>query len=120
MPFLTNNLELGPPLRLSPWRKIAIGTWKPSKEGTVYGVLELPAEPMLHFIGKTRHKTGVKITVTHFVGKAIALGFKKHPALNCVLRFGKLYPRKNVGVFFQVATHMGGQYLNGTTVYDAD
>lgn len=120
MPFLSQNIELGPPLKLSPWRKIAIGTWSAPQEATVHGVLELNAEPMLKYLEHLNSVCGEKITVTHFVGKAVAVALKRHPELNCILRFGKLYPRKRVAVFFQVATDRTGEDLSGMTIYDTD
>jgi len=44
----------------------------------------------------------------------------RHPEVNCVLRWGNLYPRKNVDVFFQVASDMHGNDLSGLTIRNAD
>jgi pyruvate dehydrogenase E2 component (dihydrolipoamide acetyltransferase) len=44
----------------------------------------------------------------------------QHPEINCLLRFGRLYPRKQVDVFFQVASDKKGADLSGTTIRHAD
>ncbi|MEK7692189.1 MAG: 2-oxo acid dehydrogenase subunit E2 [Bdellovibrionota bacterium] len=118
--FLGPNVILKPPLRLSPWRKIAMGTWRDAKDPSVYGILELDSEKALQFIDKLKRETGARITLTHLVGKIMAETLARHPEINCVLRWGKLYPRQNVDVFFQVATDAEGEDLSGMTVRNAD
>ena len=120
MPLLTRNTELGPALKLSSWRKIAIGTWRTAGDPSVYGVTEIDAGPALAYLAKVKEKTGVRVTLSHFTGKAVAVTLARHPEINCILRFGRLYPRKHVDVFFQVATDAGGKDLSGTTLRDVD
>lgn len=120
MPFLSKHLQLGRPLKISSWRKVAIGTWKTAGDPSVYGFIEMDAEPALAYLEKLKQNTEVKLTFTHFVGKAVAQAIERHPEINCILRFGKLYPRKTVDVFFQVATDFQGADLSGTTVREAN
>ena len=40
---ISRNIDLGPALRTSSWRKIAIGTWKTAGDPSVYGILDLNA-----------------------------------------------------------------------------
>src|SRR5262245_35189164 len=104
MPLFSRNVPLGHPLRISPFRKVAMGTWRTAGDPSVYCTLTFEVAPALQYIEKHRAKSGMKITLAHFVGKAIANTFVEHPQINCILRFGRLYPRKTVDVFFQVAT----------------
>lgn len=120
MPFLSRNVQLGPPLKLSTWRKIAIGTWRTAGDPSVYAMLEIDAEPALRYIEELKKQTQLKITFTHFVGKALAQVFQKYPDLNCILRFGRLYPRKTIDVFFQVAPDNSGKDLSGLTIKQVD
>jgi pyruvate/2-oxoglutarate dehydrogenase complex dihydrolipoamide acyltransferase (E2) component len=113
---LRKNIELGPPLKLSAWRKIAIGTWRTAGDPSVYGVIEIDAAAAMAHIEKLRAETGHRVTISHITCKALAETFKKHPGLNNVLRFGRLYPRKTIDVFFQVASDEGGRDLSGTTI----
>lgn len=119
MPLFSKNIELGPPLKLSSWRKVAIGTWRDAGDPSVYAYMDIEIEPGLAYIEKLRRETGLRITMSHFVGKVIAETLHRHPSINCILRFGRLYPRKSVDVFFQVATDMSGEDLSGMTVREA-
>ncbi len=120
MGLIRRNIQFGPALKLSGWRKIAIGTWRRPGDPSVYGVLEVEIEPALQYLEKVRQKTGKKVTLTHFIGKAIATVLARHPDLNCMLRWGRLYPRKDVDIFFQVASDTAGKDLSGVTIRQAD
>lgn len=116
MKLIQRNVNLGKAIRLSAWRKVALGTWATAKDPSVYGMLELDAEPLLRHIEKLRSETGVRVTLTHLVGRALGIVLHKHPELNCVRRLGKLYPRRTVDIFFQVATDEAGEDLTGMVV----
>lgn len=118
--MLSKNIDLLPPLRLSSWRKIALGSWHDAGDPSVYGILEVDMGPALAYLERLRAKTGVKLTVTHFVGKAVANMLARHQDINCILRLGRLYPRKDVDVFFQVASDVTGKDLSGMTIRQAD
>jgi len=120
MPLFSKNVNLGAPLRVSSWRKIAIGSWRTAGDPSVYGVIELDVEPALEYLARINATSAAKTTLSHFVGKVVADTLALHPDLNCVLRFGKLYPRTDVDIFFQVATDAQGQDLSGVTVRQAD
>jgi pyruvate/2-oxoglutarate dehydrogenase complex dihydrolipoamide acyltransferase (E2) component len=120
MALFRKNVELGPPLRLSSWRKVAIGTWRTAGDPSVYGTTDLEVEAALAYMERIRSETGLRITLSHFLGKAVAEVLRRHPDINCLLRFGQLYPRKNVDIFFQVASDTKGEDLSGMTVRNAD
>lgn len=105
---------------MSGWRKIAIGTWLRSGDPSVYSLVEFNAEPALEHIARLRKESGQKITLSHYTGRAVALALSEHPALNSVLRWGRLYQRENVDVFFQVASDSMGEDLSGLVVRNAD
>lgn len=114
------NVKLHPPLRLSAFRKVAIGTWKSAGDPSVYSILTFDVRPALAYIEKLQKQTDSKVTMTHFFGKAIAHVLAQHPELNCVQRWGMLYPRQNVDIFFQVASDKKGEDLSGFTLRNAD
>lgn len=118
--MFSKHLDLGRPLKTSSWRKIAIGTWRTAGDPSVYGSMEMDVERAMIYIRKMSEKTGTKITFTHFLGKAVALTLEKHPEINCVLRFGRLYPRKSIDIFFQVAIDESGKELSGVTIRNAN
>src|SRR5256885_1397161 len=112
MPLFSRNVALGPPLRLSSWRKVAIGTWRSCGDPSVYAIVDADIGPGLAYLEKARKATGAKVTLTHFIGRAIAETLARHPEINCILRLGRLYPRKTVDVFFQVASDTEGKDLS--------
>ena len=120
MTFITKNVNYGAPLKISGWRKIAIGTWRSAGDPSVYGILELDAEPVLSWIEKARHSQSERVTLTHVVGKVVGDAIRLHPSINCVLRWGKLYPRQDVDIFFQVAADTKGTDLSGVTLRRVD
>ena len=114
------NVRLKPAKKLSAWRKIAIGTWHGPGDPSVYGVLELNAEPALRYIELLKSKSNERITITHFVGKVAAESIRRHPQINSILRFGRIYPREDLNIFFQVASDSKGENLSGKCVRNID
>lgn len=120
MAFLSKNVNLGSPKRLSAFRKVALGTWRDAGDPSVYSILEMDCTAALAYLDQQRAASGEKLTFTHFVGKAAAETIRRHPELNCILRLGRLYPRQDIDIFFQVASDSTGEDLSGTTVRQAD
>jgi len=118
--FLKRNVDLLTPQKLSPWRKISIGTWRPTSNSSVYSSLELEVTQLNQFLKDQEQKSGVKINLNHFIAKACALMLKEYPQLNSIIRFGKIYPRKNIDLFFHVASDQQGEDLSGTVIRKAD
>ena len=120
MPFFARNVELGKPLRLSNWRKAAFGMWRTAADPSTYGILDIDAGPALAYIEKLRKLTGLKVTMSHFAGRAVAEVVARHRDINCVYRWGRLYSRKQVDIFFQVASDEEGKDLSGMTIRNTD
>lgn len=100
--MIKKNVELLPPRKLSACRKISIGSWRPNGDSQVYAELRINAEPVLRRIHELNKNTEAKITMTHFMGKVMGKVLSEVPDLNAIIRFGNIYPRKNVDVFFHV------------------
>ena len=120
MRWLQRHVPLGAPLTITSWRKVAIGTWRTATDASIYLMLEVNAEPALAYLATLNTRTETRVTLSSFVGKVVAETLRRHPEINCVLRFGRLYPRQTVDLFFQVATDPLGQDLSGTTIRQAD
>lgn len=90
------HLELVEKKEVSSFRKMAIGTWQTAYDPTVYGTMRIRMEKALAYIERFREVHGVRLTVTHLVAKAVAEGLKKCPDANAILRFNKIYLRKQV------------------------
>ncbi len=117
------NLELSQKKDLSSFRRIAIGTWATTYDPSVYGSMTVPADGCMEYIRQFRERTGKKITMTHLMAKIAAACLAEMPDANAILRFNKVYVRKTIGVFFQVALEdpeTGELDLSGATIFDAD
>jgi pyruvate/2-oxoglutarate dehydrogenase complex dihydrolipoamide acyltransferase (E2) component len=117
------NIELEPKDDVSSFRRIAIGTWETSYDPSVYGTMELRMDKAVDYLARFRKATGKRVTVTHLVAKAMAAALSRMPDANAILRFNKIYLRKQIGVFFQVAMDDEGEGkidLSGATLYDVE
>lgn len=114
------NVNLGTALDVSAWRKISFGSWRPTGDSSVNTILEFDADPSLDYIEKLRAETGARVTLSHLVSRAVAEMIHRHPEINCILRFGKLYPRQDVDVFLHVASDKKGEDLSGLVIRGAD
>jgi hypothetical protein len=88
---------------LSPFRRIALGTWATPMDPQIYGTLKLRMEPALAYIADVRRRTGQRVTVTHLVVKAIGAALAACPDANVVLRGSRPYRRSSVDVSVLVA-----------------
>jgi len=105
--------------RAKGWRKIATATWGWPNDPQVYGRLEIDAVPILDAVRTLRERTGTRVTPTHLITRAIALGLAENPAINTRLARGRFHPRETVDVFVIVAAGGGGD-LSGIKVRRAD
>jgi pyruvate/2-oxoglutarate dehydrogenase complex dihydrolipoamide acyltransferase (E2) component len=104
--------------RATGWRKVAVATWGRPNDPQIYGDLEIDATPLLAFLDEVRAETGVHVTVTHAVGKAIANALAENPELNVRLHRGRFIPRESVDIFFVAALASGE--VSGVKVTGAD
>lgn len=105
--------------RVQGWRKLARAAWGPPTDPQFYGELELDAAALLAYIEYVRRTTGVHLTVTHLMGRAVAHGLSVVPQLRVRLARGREYPRESIDVFFIVTTEAGDE-LTGVKVAAAD
>jgi pyruvate dehydrogenase E2 component (dihydrolipoamide acetyltransferase) len=106
-------------VKIQGWRKIAGATWGHPNDPQIYGDLEIDGGPALDFIEQARNATGIKLSITHMVGKALAHAFGENPDLNVRLYRGHFIPRDSVDVFFIVSAEKGAE-LSGVKVVEAD
>jgi pyruvate dehydrogenase E2 component (dihydrolipoamide acetyltransferase) len=88
------------------FRRIAVGTWDHPGDPSIYGMVEIDMSAALKYAAEKSASAGVKVTVTHLVGKAAAEAIKRRPEINGFIRWGRLYQRKSVDIFYQV--HLPG------------
>ena len=101
------------------WRKVAAAAWGPPCDPQIYGDLDVDAAALLAYVDQVRRETGVHLTVTHLVGRAVAYALARCPDVNGVLRHGRFRPNDQVDVFFIATVGTGGD-LSGVKVENAD
>ncbi|MGC6510962.1 MAG: 2-oxo acid dehydrogenase subunit E2 [Myxococcota bacterium] len=99
-------------------RKLVLATWTPPKEGNIYGKLTLDTTHAESYLKYIRQKTDQKVTLTHFIGRAIAEAISRTPDVNGYIRWGKFIPHQSVDVSFLIALD-GGNNLANTKIADA-
>ena len=70
-------------------RKLASASCSAPKEGVIYGQMGIDMTAALAHIETLRAESGLKISITHLVGKAVALGLSEAPGLNGRIHLGK-------------------------------
>lgn len=117
------HLDLAHKDDLPTFRRMAIGTWHAADDPTVYGTLEVRMDKAMAWIERYRARTGLRVTVSHLVARAVAEMLRENPDANALLRFHRLWLRKRIGVFLQVALvdeATGRADLSGVTLYDLE
>lgn len=119
------------PEHVSAFRALAAVSWDPPRDPTILGSAEFDVTQLQRHLEEVRGRTGAKVTMTHAVARALAGTLRAHPGLNCLIRRGKIWQRRDVDVFCQVAVppadsgkqpgaKLQGADLSGVVVRNAD
>lgn len=117
------NITLVRKESVSSFRQIAIGTWRTTRDPSVYGAIAIEMDETLRYLEAFKARTGKRITVSHLMAKAIGKVLVALPDANAILRFDRIYLRQSADVFFQVAMQdpqTGQVDLSGLTIRGAD
>jgi pyruvate dehydrogenase E2 component (dihydrolipoamide acetyltransferase) len=101
------------------WRRVAVHTWRPPRDPSVYAIVDVPVQGALGYIEKVREATGVRVTITHMVARGVALAIRAFPQLNGIVARNRVMLRDTVDIFVHVATE-GGRDLSGIKIVRAD
>ncbi len=96
------NIALRKQREVTPFRKIALGTWQDAYDPSVYGYLTLQMDEALRYRDAFRAHYGKKLTVTHMVAKAVAAALAACPSANAIVRWNRIYLREQIDVSLQV------------------
>lgn len=100
-------------------RKIAVATWRASKEGRLYARMAVDATAVLDFCATQRAATGVPVSPAAVVGLAFQRGVEQVPAFHNRVVFGRIVPFESYDVAFAVDIE-GGDDLAPTKIRAAD
>jgi pyruvate dehydrogenase E2 component (dihydrolipoamide acetyltransferase) len=104
---------------LSTWRAVSLQAWRAPSDPSVYATLVVEADPIEKYVALLREQSGLRVTPTHVVGKAMAIAMRERPDVNAIIRRGRIYVRDTIDVFFQVAFE-DGENLAGGLIRRAD
>ena len=104
------NINYYPKTKMSPWRKISLASWKPTGDSACYCFEEIIADPLLDYC-----KTN-SINLHSFIIKAFSNAIHKEPTINSTIRWGKLYRRKPISVFFHTILNSRKDDLSGIVI----
>lgn len=108
-----------PRRRPSVRRKIAVATWRASKEGRLYARMAVDATEVLAYCVEQRAASGVRVSPATVVGLAFQRGVEQVPAFHNRVVFGRIVPFDSYDVAFAVDIE-GGDDLAPTKVRSAD
>ncbi len=109
---------------MSVWRRISLNSWKTPDNATIYGRLDVDVGRLQEYLKQKTEKSGVKCTITHAVCRGMALVLRKYPDCNVLVRRRKIWLRRDVDIFLQVAMPIEGREgqadLSGAMIRRAD
>ncbi|MEO6020950.1 MAG: 2-oxo acid dehydrogenase subunit E2 [Knoellia sp.] len=105
--------------RTSIRRKIAVATWRPSRDGRIYTRMEVDATAVLAYLERVRAESGERVTVTHVVGAALGRAIRHVPEIRARIVLGRLVDLDTCDVGFAVDIEQGAD-LAPVKVHDVD
>ncbi len=93
-----------------------MGSWKTAKDPSVYAFAEIDMQKTLDLLPDYCEKHQVKITPSHLIGRALTYAMQRRPEINGMIRFGRIYLRPSVDLFFQVNIPGGEDKIKGANL----
>ncbi|WP_405562359.1 2-oxo acid dehydrogenase subunit E2 [Polaribacter sp. Asnod6-C07] len=100
-------------LKLSPWRKISLGSWKPKGDSSTYVFEDFNVDKVLVFCKQQ------SISFNSFVIKALSSTINKNNRINSIVRFGNIYQREKNTIFIHTLTNRTKDDLSGVLIEEA-
>jgi len=100
-------------------RRVAVATWRPSRDGRIYTRMAIDVTATLAYIEDVRARTGERITVTHVLGAALGRAIRAVPEVRGRVFAGRILPFETCDIGFAVDIE-GGTDLAPIKVRDVD
>lgn len=88
-------------------RKVAVASWRPSRDGRVYARMEVDATATLAYLERVRAESGERVTITHVVGAALGRAIREVPEVRARVVLGRLVELDSCDVGFAVDIGQG-------------
>lgn len=105
--------------RASLRRRVAVATWRPSRDGRIYTRMAVDATAVLGYVEEVRRRTGERVTVTHVVGAALGRAIRAVPEVRARVFAGRILPFDTCDIAFAVDIEDGAD-LAPIKVRDVD
>ena len=83
-------------------RRVAVATWRPSRDGRIYTRAAIDVTPALAYVDEMRTRTGERVTLTHVVGAALGRGIAAVPEIRARVVLGRIVPYATCDIGFAV------------------
>lgn len=83
-------------------RRIAVATWRPSKDGRIFTRVQIDATPILRYVDNARERTDVHVTITHVIGAALGRAICAVPEARGRVVLGRIRELETCDVSFAV------------------
>jgi hypothetical protein len=107
---IMKNINYYPNKRMSPWRKISLASWKPTGDSACYCFEEIKVDSLLNYCEEN------SINPHSFIIKAFSNTIHQRPTINSTIRWGKLFKRKEISVFFHTVLNSKKDDLSGIVI----
>jgi pyruvate/2-oxoglutarate dehydrogenase complex dihydrolipoamide acyltransferase (E2) component len=114
------NVELHPYSRPAMWRRMALACWTHPNDPQVYARMDADMTAALAYAAEASGASGVRLAPVHLVIRGLALALRAYPEANAMVRLRRVYSRKRVNIFCQVALPGRRPDLSGAVLRDAD
>ncbi|MFC7490198.1 MULTISPECIES: 2-oxo acid dehydrogenase subunit E2 [unclassified Knoellia] len=105
--------------RNSTRNKIAVASWRPSRDGRIYTRMELDVSAVLAYVDRVRSESGERVTITHVVGAALGRALRQVPEVRARIVMGRRLDLDTCDVGFAVDI-AGGSDLAPVKVLGVD
>ncbi len=96
--------------KMSPWRKVSLASWKPTGDSSTYCLEDVLIDNLLSYC-QTK-----EISINSFFVKAISNTIANHPKINSTVRWGKIFQREDISVFFHTIISAQADDLSGIVI----
>lgn len=92
---------------MSARRRIAIASYKPPRDGIIYGSLTLDCSVVVDYLRERSEQSGQNVTITSFIGAVVGRALQAEPTLNGRIHLGRFIPYEQVNIAFLVQLNEG-------------
>ncbi|PQJ78654.1 2-oxo acid dehydrogenase subunit E2 [Polaribacter porphyrae] len=100
-------------LKLSAWRKISLGSWKPRGDSSIYAFEDFNVDNVIEFCKNQ------SISFSSFVIKALSSTINQNKRINSIIRFGSIYQRAQNTIFVHTLKNTNEDDLSGVLIKEA-